>query len=113
MKYRVALATFSGENIDLHFGRCTRFQVAEITDNEDWDYVDEIDTGLACDGGCNHEHIKKVAEMLDSCKYALSARIGPGAARILLDKGIKAFEIENEIGTAIEKLMIYDRTHNT
>lgn len=113
MKYKVALATFTGENIDLHFGRCSKFQVAEITDNEEWNFADEIDTGLACDGGCDHEHIKEVADKLSSCKYALSARIGPGAARVLLDKGIKALEIENEIGAAIEKLMVYDRAHNT
>lgn len=112
MKYKIALATYSGENIDLHFGRCTRFQVAEVTDNESWEYVDEIDTGLACNGECGHENIEKVADKLSACKYALSSRIGPGAARILLNKGIKALEVEIEIDQAIEKLMIYDKAHS-
>ncbi|WP_022761475.1 MULTISPECIES: NifB/NifX family molybdenum-iron cluster-binding protein [unclassified Butyrivibrio] len=112
MKYQVALASYSGENIDLHFGRCVKFLIAEITDNTNWEYVDEIDTGLACNGGCDHENIEAVAEKISHCKYALSARIGPGAARILLSKGIKALEIENEIDQAIEKLMIYDRAHS-
>ena len=112
MKYRIALATYSGETIDLHFGRCTRFQVVEVTDNISWDYIDEIDTGIACIGECDHENISRVAEQLSSCKYVLASRIGLGAARILLNNGVKALEIENEIENAIEKLMAYDKVRS-
>ena len=66
MKYKVALATFTGENIDLHFGRCSKFQVAEITDNEEWNFADEIDTGLACDGGSSVSSVEPSSTTIHS-----------------------------------------------
>ena len=64
MKYLVAVATYSGENIDLHFGHCSEFQVIEVTDNESWEVTGSIEAGRACDGQCNHDYIGDVAQKL-------------------------------------------------
>ena len=108
IKYLIGIATHTGENIDVHFGHCKEFQIIEVTDNESWEAVDVIDAGRACDGTCDHGEIAKVGERLKSCKYVLSAKIGPGAAKILRDIGITALEIEAPIDYAIGRLMVYD-----
>ena len=109
MKYLVGIATHTGENIDIHFGHCKEFQIVEVTDNESFEPVDVIDAGRACDGTCDHKEIARVGELLKDCKYVLSAKIGPGAAKILRDIGIVALEIEAPIDYAIEKIMVYDQ----
>ena len=109
MKYLIGIATHTGENIDIHFGHCKEFQIIEVTDNETYEATDVIDAGRACDGTCDHGEIERVGEKLKSCKYVLSAKIGPGAAKILRDKGITALEIEAPIDYAVEKVMIYDK----
>ena len=109
MKYLVGIATHTGENIDIHFGHCKEFQIIEVTDNESYEPVDVIDAGRACDGTCDHTEIARVGELLKDCKYVLSAKIGPGAAKILRDIGIVALEIEAPIDYAIDKIMVYDQ----
>jgi predicted Fe-Mo cluster-binding NifX family protein len=109
MKYLVGIATHTGENIDIHFGHCKEFQIIEVTDNESFDAVDVIDAGRACDGTCDHKEIARVGELLKGCKYVLSAKIGPGAAKILRDLGIVALEIEAPVDYAIDRIMAYDR----
>ena len=108
MKYLVAVATYSGENIDLHFGHCSEFQVIEVTDNESWEVTGSIEAGRACDGQCNHDYIGDVAQKLKDCRYVLSAKIGPGAAKIVRDLGPVPLEIEAPVDYAIGKLMTYD-----
>ena len=108
MKYLVAVATYSGENIDLHFGHCSEFQVIEVTDNESWEVTGSIEAGRACDGQCNHDNIGDVALKLKECRYVLSAKIGPGAAQLVRNIGPVPLEIEAPVDYAMEKLMIYD-----
>ena len=62
----------AGENIDLHFGHCSEFQVIEVTDNESWEVTGSIEAGRACDGQCNHDYIGDVAQKLKECRYVLS-----------------------------------------
>lgn len=108
MKYLIGIATHTGENIDIHFGHCKEFQLIEVTDNKSWEDAGVIDAGRACDGTCDHAEIARVGERLKDCKYVLSAKIGPGAAKILRDMGITALEIEAPIDYALEKLMVFD-----
>ena len=108
MKYLVGVATYSGENVDLHFGHCEEFQLIEVTDNKSWEVAGSVKSGRACDGSCAHDGIADVADRLKECKYVLSAKIGPGAAKILLDHGPIPLEIESSVEYAIEKIMIYD-----
>lgn len=108
MKYLVAVATYSGENIDLHFGHCEEFQLIEVNDNKSWEVTGSILAGRACDGECNHDFIGDVARNLKECRYVLSAKIGPGAAQIVRDIGPVPLEIEAPVEYAIDKLMVYD-----
>ncbi|MBQ3795078.1 MAG: hydrogenase [Butyrivibrio sp.] len=109
MKYLIAVASYDGANIDLHFGHTGTFSIVEVTDNKEWDFIGEREVSPGCNGECDHNRIYEVGESLKDCKYALSAKIGPGAASILRNLGIIALEIEAPIDYAIEKLMIYDQ----
>lgn len=89
MPIRVALASSSGEFVDMHFGLAIAFEVYDVS-ADGYEFVDRRD---AFNGGaCNEDEFGRVADVLTDCGALFVARIGPSAVQFLADRGFRVFE---------------------
>ncbi len=125
MKYKIAVASSDGKNVDSHFGHVDSFWIFEV--NEETGSFEDIEersitpacSGGACSGtqnskdsGCGGrngegEHaspMDEIAAALSDVDYVLVARIGPHAIRALAKYKITAYDIVLPIDEAIGKI---------
>jgi predicted Fe-Mo cluster-binding NifX family protein len=103
-KYRAALATSDGKNIDLHFGKCARFTVVEINGADgEWRVVEERATFPLCEAGDSDETMDAAVKAISDCKFVVVSRIGRWPFAALYAKGIECVEFSGAIKDAIEK----------
>ncbi|WP_058302287.1 NifB/NifX family molybdenum-iron cluster-binding protein [Gorillibacterium timonense] len=108
MTYQVAVASLDGVRINQHFGRAERFLIYQIDGSGQAACIEEREVKRACGYGSHEEDsLLASAAALADCSFALVARIGPGAEKILAKQGVKAFEIADSIPNALEKLVRY------
>jgi predicted Fe-Mo cluster-binding NifX family protein len=104
-KYRAALATSVGKNIDLHFGKCARFAIAEIdSGSESWNIVEERPTFALCEAGDSDESMDAAVKALSDCSFVVVSRIGRWPYAALYAKGIESIEFRGPIEDVIEKI---------
>jgi predicted Fe-Mo cluster-binding NifX family protein len=123
MSYNIAVASSDGKQINLHFGHAGAFYVLQVEeDSGAWKTIGkkEIPPSPACStqescsngcGGSRHENmmvrIKTITDLLEGCRYLLTAKIGPKPSDLLRHSGITALESPPDIGEAIIKLNKY------
>jgi predicted Fe-Mo cluster-binding NifX family protein len=104
-KYRAALATSDGKNIDLHFGKCARFSIAEIDGaSGSWKIVEERTTFALCEAGDSDETMDAAAKALSDCDFVVVSRIGRWPFAALYAKGIESIEFRGSIEETVEKI---------
>jgi predicted Fe-Mo cluster-binding NifX family protein len=97
MSYRVAVTTRDGKVVQEHFGHARHFHIVEITD-EGYCYLETREVEPPCDGAAPHEmphdatRFGTVIELLRDCDAIVTAQIGPGAARYVIENDIRIFE---------------------
>lgn len=109
-KYRIAIASSDGINVDTHFGHAFSFIIADVNEETgDVTEIEERDVSPACEGhscgGHQGRNISRIAEILSDVRYVLIARIGPPAAAELASKGIDTFEGTGTIEQKIKDLI--------
>ncbi|MDR2090870.1 MAG: hypothetical protein LBP62_04370 [Clostridiales bacterium] len=105
MKYRAALATLDGEEIDVHFGRCGNFLVAEIdADTGEAGFIERREVAPVCPSGHDDEVFCGVADALSDCRFVIAARAGLYAKRYMKSKGLIIIEDPSEVSDALKKL---------
>jgi predicted Fe-Mo cluster-binding NifX family protein len=104
-KYRAALATSDGKNIDLHFGKCARFTIADIDGaTGSWRVAEERSTFPLCEAGDSDETMDAAAKALSDCRFVVVSRIGRWPFAALYAKGIESIEFRGPIEEAIKKI---------
>jgi predicted Fe-Mo cluster-binding NifX family protein len=110
MKTKVAIASTDLENVDIHFGRCKAFAIAEV-DGESGSYrlIERRDVTAPCPScgrlGESDDAIEGVVESLSDCECVIVSRIGRWPDSLLHERGIRSFEYSGPINEAIALLL--------
>lgn len=109
MKYKIAIASKDGIEVNEHFGKANFFYIAEA-DREDMTikYLEKRNVTPVCRGGHhNDEELLKIIRQLKDCQYVLVSKIGFRAENLLAEHNITAFEITGCIEESVEKLLCF------
>ena len=117
-KYKVAVATNDGVNVNVHFGHAAAFDIYEV--DEASGKYEKIEVRLKpehCDGSCGdgtcgqrevqHSSMYAAARNLADLDYVLCEQLGPQAIQSLARFNVRAFDIALPISEAIAKINIY------
>ena len=117
-KYKVAVATNDGVNVNVHFGHAAAFDIYEV--DEASGKYEKVEVRLKpehCDGSCGdgtcgqrevqHSSMYAAAKNLADLDYVLCEQLGPQAIQSLARFNVRAFDIALPIGEAIAKINIY------
>ena len=106
--YRVAVATQTGDSVDVHYGRASRFQIYEIEELESIDLIEVRELIPVCaDGEHDPVRLEENAKKLNDCRCVIASRIGPGALNSLAAEGIEGYELPGDIEEAIDRMVRY------
>ena len=109
-KYRVAVASTDGENVNIHFGKSEIFYIYIIDDDEGYDLLEKRTVNPVCqDGFHNKSVMENHVQQFADCKYIIASRIGDGAIQSLTAAGITAMALPGSIDEAILKVWQYNR----
>lgn len=101
MAFRVAVASSDGKQIDLHFGEANTFFIYDI-ENGSFTFIEKRSIMRTL---CHSEaEFDRVSMFLKDCGAVLVSRIGPGAARTLLQSGLRVFEAPYAVDDVLRKL---------
>lgn len=105
MGFKVAVAAQPGRMVTQHFGRASVFHVFERS-GDGWVLLESRENDPSCAGdGNDHESLLAFsAETLADCDGMLAARMGPGAVRVLNDRGIDTYAMHALIEDALTAL---------
>ena len=85
----VAVATKTGQQIDLHFGHADAFAIYRVT-GESIAFLENRDVEHYCQGGFGDDDKREaILRALADCRAVLLARVGDGPAKRLRDAGIE------------------------
>ncbi len=117
-KYKVAVATNDGVNVNVHFGHAAAFDIYEV--DEASGKYEKVEVRLKpehCDGSCGdgtcgqrevqHSSMYAAAKNLADLDYVLCEQLGPQAIQSLARFNVRAFDIALPISDAIAKINIY------
>ena len=117
-KYKVAVATNDGVNVNVHFGHAAAFDIYEV--DEASGKYEKVEVRLKpehCDGSCRdgtcgqrevqHSSMYAAAKNLADLDYVLCEQLGPQAIQSLARFNVRAFDIALPISEAIAKINIY------
>ncbi len=102
---KFAVASKSGINVDLHFGKAAEFYIYNFEKGE-IRFVEKRNVDKYCSGNdeCD-DHDSKIAKIVSAigdCKVVLAMRIGESPKELLSEKGIRAISTFANIETAIQ-----------
>ena len=117
-KYKVAVATNDGINVNVHFGHAAAFDVYEVDDESGkFEKVEvrvkpEHCDGTCGDGTCGQRDVERssmfsAAKNLADLDYVLCSQLGPQAVQALTRFNVRAFDISLPIADAIAKINLY------
>lgn len=115
MILRAAVTSSDGKTVDLHFGQCEAFRIAEIdTETGAWRIAEQRKTERTCHDFSHQElRVKAAAELLSDCRFLLTYRIGMYPYSLLRSRGVTCLETSEvepvPIGKAVERLCKYIR----
>jgi predicted Fe-Mo cluster-binding NifX family protein len=104
---RVAVATSTGERVDGHFATAAFFDVYDIDGNEIVRVGRRENLSGRC--GCHDEHggsaFEQIIGIIYDCRFIVALRIGNGAVSYLVDRGIRAAQIDDTVEGALQSLI--------
>jgi len=100
----IAVASSSGHEVDLHFGKATVFTLFEV-DEHSIRRSREVEVVQYCAGDPEHtqhqQRFSAIAESLAGCRAVVSLQIGDLPRMALAEAGIQAFTARGSIETAL------------
>lgn len=103
-KYRFAIASKTGVNVDLHFGHADTFYIYEYV-SEKACFIEKRNVLKYCAGTeeCDNQGDKfsSIIKAIEDCNALLVVRIGIEPSEKLLSHGIKVFQMYEPINNAI------------
>ncbi|QAA35350.1 hypothetical protein C1I91_19385 [Clostridium manihotivorum] len=105
-RYRFAIATKSGINVDQHFGHATEFHIYEYKDGDisfvELRNIEKYCTGIEeCDD--HEDKINRTIRTIEDCSAVLAMRAGDAPIKKLAEKGIEVFQMYDGIRSGINK----------
>jgi predicted Fe-Mo cluster-binding NifX family protein len=113
---KIAVASKDGIRVDTHFGQANQFRVYEIQDDGSFEFLEirsreseEEECPQDCgSGGCGGHHSQQFdISLIEDCQFVLVAKIGMHAQQFLARNGITAFDVQEPIDSAIQKVIDY------
>ncbi|MDR3165736.1 MAG: hypothetical protein LBU13_09170 [Synergistaceae bacterium] len=118
MKFKTAIASSDMENVNMHFGRCRSFVIAEA-DDEDGSYR-LSETRLVtppCPSCGTHgepdDAIERIVALLSDCEYVITSRIGRWPDSLLFENGIRSVMFSGPIRDAMPLLIAERKRHKS
>lgn len=111
MKYRIAIGSNDRIRVTEHFGKCSRFYIVEVNEEENgFIPVEERETTGQCQCG-NHqdELIRNKIDALMDCRIVLVNQIGGQSEKLLNHYGIVALKFNGLIEDALKKIIKFYR----
>lgn len=105
----IAVATSSGQEVDLHFGKASIFTLFEV-DQQSARLLKEIEVAQYCTSDPNHtEHQQRfsaIAKSLDGCRAVICVQIGDLPRMSLAAAGIQAFTAQGPVEDALHNAFV-------
>ena len=98
-KYKVAVATNDGVNVNVHFGHAAAFDIYEVDDVSG--KFEKVEVRV------EHSSMFAAAKNLADLDYVLCQQLGPQAIQSLARFNVRAFDIALPIDEAIAKINLY------
>ena len=105
---RIAVASSTGERVDQHFSKSPYFDIYDLSENS-WTFVERRENPeVSC--GCHDEHggaaFEAIIGYITDCRFVVAQRIGNGALSYLIDRGIRAAQIDDTVHNALNSLLM-------
>ena len=103
----VAVATRDGETVNAHFGRTPFFYIYDVS-KEKIEFVERRNAVEVRQQQFSHNEtvMKKIVELLKDCKSVVAEQIGAGAARNLLESGIRVYEAQGFVNVVLNRMVL-------
>ena len=105
----IAVATSSGQEVDLHFGKTTVFTLFDISEQSVCQ-VNEVEVTQYCTSDPNHtEHEQRfsaIAKSLNGCRAVICVQIGDLPRMSLAEAGIQAFTAQGSVEDALHNAFV-------
>ncbi len=100
----IAVATSSGQEVDLHFGKASVFTLFDVTE-QSASRLKEVEVAQYCTSDPNHtEHEQRfsaIAKSLEDCRAVVCVQIGDLPRMSLAEAGIQAFTAQGPVEDAL------------
>lgn len=110
MAEKIALASSDGLFVNEHFAQASVFYIYENSGDK-FDFLEK--RVCRCPGGHDTKSFDAILLLLADCTAIFVNRIGPGAARYLIEKGVRVFDAPYPIETVLvqvnKKNLLTDR----
>lgn len=110
--YLMALATSTGQDVDEHFGRASRFDVYRVQYGY-FAFIESRTVQPACQHpGHDDARLHEAVLCLSDCAAVVCAQIGPGAQAVVEGAGISCYELAAPVREAIKQVASYRRVES-
>ncbi len=100
----MAFTSSTGLMVDEHFARCGRFVIVEA-EGDGWRTAEvRLLPPANAAGTHNADDFARTADLLADCDAVFVARIGPYAAELLLQRGLRVFETPGAVEFILKQL---------
>lgn len=104
MSYKVAVASSDGKFVNQHFGKAQKFLIVEIEEDGQYQFLELRETAPRCGGSVDLK--EKTLDLISDCQMVLVSQIGPGAAKKLINRGIKPLILPLLIDDALKEIYL-------
>jgi len=110
MTFKVAVATSTGEYVDVHFGRADEFLIFEINEDGTFNELEKRKNAPPCGAGGHDQNVMQTAvDLIEDVKVLLVANVGPAAINLLIEKKIKPYVTSYPVEDALKELSIREK----
>ncbi len=104
MPYKIAIASSDGKFVNQHFGKAQQFLIVELKDDGSYEYLETRKNKPACTVDGHDSTINDSLDIISDCDAVLVSQVGPGAADLLIERGIQPIIIPMLIDDALKKV---------
>lgn len=104
MPYRIAIASSDGKFVNQHFGKAQQFLIVELNDDGSYKFLETRKNKPACTVEGHDSTIEYSLDLISDCDGVLVSQVGPGAADLLIERGIQPIVIPMLIDDALKKV---------
>ncbi|MGZ7159538.1 MAG: NifB/NifX family molybdenum-iron cluster-binding protein [Methanobacterium sp.] len=104
MAYKIAIASSDGKFVNQHFGKAQQFLIVELKDDGSYEFLETRENKPACTVEGHDSTIDDSMDIISDCDAVLVSQVGPGAADLLIERGIQPIVIPMLIEDALKKI---------